>query len=229
MGYGSETLLARYAPYADRFTGCGPVVDLGCGRGEFLELLKQRGIEAIGVDADEGMVRTVRAKGLEAQQSEVHEFLRSNEGRFGGVFAAHLIEHFSADGLVDFTRQAVEALRPGGRLIVVTPNPRNLSMQLYEFWTDLQHVRFYTPEIVRLVLQQSGLGELEVGENSLYLSVPRAAEYSYVLGPPQVLVRRRSRLKRRFVDWMLPPWVFQMREILRSYYPPAEFFVTGVR
>jgi SAM-dependent methyltransferase len=229
MGYSSDVLLDRYAPYAERFEAGSRVLDLGCGRGEFLQLLKQRGVDGLGVDADEEMIAAVKAKGLNAQRGEVHDFLKKNPGQFDGVFAAHLIEHLRAEDFVELTRLAAGALRPGGRLILVTPNPHNLSMQLHEFWTDLQHVRFYTPEIVRWVVHETGLKNIEVGENARYGSDPRAASFVDVLNPPPPPVRLRSRLKRRFVDWLLPAWVVQMRDIVRSLYPPAEFYVTGVR
>ena len=229
MGYSSAALLDRYAPYADRFKGTGRVLDLGCGRGEFLELLRQRGVEGLGVDADEEMVNAVRAKGLKAECSEVHAFLRGHREDFEGVFAAHLIEHLKPPELVELTRLAVLALRPGGRLILVTPNPRNLSMQLYEFWTDLQHVRFYTPEIVRWLVHEAGAREVEVGENGLYRSEPRAASFEDVINPRKRPAKLRSRLRQRVSEWLMPVWVFQMRDIVRSLYPPAEYFVTGIR
>jgi O-antigen chain-terminating methyltransferase len=229
MGYSSDALRDRYTPYADKFAGQGPVADLGCGRGEFLELLKQRGIDALGVDADEEMVEAVKAKGLNAVKAEVHDFLRSNPGKFRGVFAAHLIEHLKPEDFAELTRLAAGALQPGGRLILVTPNPRNLSMHLYEFWTDLQHVRFYTPEIAKWVVHQAGFRDVETGENPKYESNPRVSDFAYVLGPPPTPITLRSKLKRRFVDWLLPSWILQMRDIVRSLYPPAEFFVTGIR
>lgn len=229
MGYSSDVLLDRYAPYAARFAPGSSVLDLGCGRGEFLQLLKQRGVDGLGVDADEEMVAAVVEKGLNAQRAEVHEFLKLHSGEFDGVFAAHLIEHLRPEEFIELTRLAAAALRPGGRLILVTPNPHNLSMQLHEFWTDLQHVRFYTPEIVRWVVHDAGLKDVEVGENDRYLSNPRAESYLDVLAPPARPARLRSRIRKRVSEWLTPVWVFQMRDIVRSLYPPAEFYVTAVR
>jgi hypothetical protein len=102
-------------------------------------------------------------------------------------------------------------------------------MQLHEFWTDLQHVRLYTPEIVRWVVHEAGLQSIEVGENARYRSDPRADSYLDVLTPPSLPTRLRSRLRKRVSEWLTPVWVFQMRDVLRSLYPPAEFYVTGVR
>jgi O-antigen chain-terminating methyltransferase len=229
MGYSSDALLDRYSPYADRFAAGSRVLDLGCGRGEFLQLLKLRGAAGLGVDADEEMVAAVREKGLNAQQGQVHEFLEQHPEEFDGIFASHLIEHLRPEQFADLARLAVRSLRPGGRLILVTPNPHNLSMQLYEFWIDLQHVRFYSPEIVRWVVHEAGLKDIEVGENARYRSEPRADSYEAVFATPIPPVRLRSKLKKRLVDWLLPVWLFQMRDIVRSLYPPAEFYVTGIR
>jgi SAM-dependent methyltransferase len=228
MGYSSDVLLDRYVPYADRFAAGSRVLDLGCGRGEFLQLLKQRGVDGLGVDADEEMIEAVRAKGLNAQRGEVHDFLKKHADQFDGIFAAHLIEHMPSEQFVELTRLAARALRPGGRLILVTPNPHNLSMQLHEFWRDLQHVRFYSPEIVRWVVHEAGLKDIEVGENARYRSDPRAETFLEVFNPTPP-ARFRSRLKKRFVDWLMPIWLFQMRDVVRSLYPPAEFYVTGVK
>jgi SAM-dependent methyltransferase len=229
MGYSSDVLLDRYAPYADRFAPGTRVLDLGCGRGEFLQLLEKRGVEGLGIDADEEMVAAVREKGLNAQCGEVHEFLKKHPGEFDGIFAAHLIEHLRSDQFVELAKLAAGALRAGGRLILVTPNPHNLSMQLHEFWTDLQHVRFYTPEIVRWVVHDAGLKNIEVGENTRYRSDPRAESYLDVITSQTRPPRLRSRLRQRVSEWLMPVWVFQMRDIMRSLYPPAEFYVTGVK
>jgi len=229
MGYSSDVLLDRYAPYADRFAAGSRVLDLGCGRGEFLQLLAKRGVDGLGVDADQEMIAAVTEKGLNAQRGEVQEFLKKPHEEFDGIFAAHLIEHLRSDQVVELARLAARALRPGGRLILVTPNPHNLSMQLHEFWTDLQHVRFYTPEIVRWVVHDAGLKNIEVGENARYRSDPRAESYLDVITPTARPARLRSRLRQRVSEWLMPVWVFQMRDVVRSLYPPAEFYVTGVR
>jgi O-antigen chain-terminating methyltransferase len=229
MGYSSDVLLDRYSPYADRFAAGSRVLDLGCGRGEFLELLKRRGADGLGVDADAEMVAAVKEKGLQAQHGQVHEFLQQHPEEFDGIFAAHLIEHLRPEQFTELARLAVRSLRPGGRLILVTPNPHNLSMQLHDFWTDLQHVRFYTPQIVRWVVHEAGLKDIEVGENARYRSDPHADGYLDVIAPPKRPARLRSRLRKRVSEWLMPVWVFQLREVVRSLYPPAEFYVTGVR
>ncbi|MFI5282783.1 MAG: hypothetical protein ACHQ0J_06595 [Candidatus Dormibacterales bacterium] len=103
-------------------------------------------------------------------------------------------------------------------------------MQLYDFWRDLQHVRFYTPDIVRWVMHTAGLRNLEAGENPRYRSDPHVPNRGYnVLNPLPPPVRLRSKLKRRLVAWLTPVWVSEMHEVMKSLYPPAEFYVTGIR
>src|SRR5262249_7798136 len=134
MGYPAEVLRERYVPCAGLFAPESRVVDVGCGRGEFLELLKERGSRGIGIDADASMVELVQSKGLEAIRADGLDYLRDNPGEFDGVFAAHLIEHMAPDPLVELVKAASAALRDGGRLIVVSPNPTNLLMHLDNFW-----------------------------------------------------------------------------------------------
>lgn len=237
MGYGSEALLQRYRLYAGMFSE-GPVLDVACGRGEFLQLLGERNIEGIGVDADASMVDEVRRRGARAEVGEAAAYLRAHAGAYGGVFSAHLIEHLPPEALRDLVAAAAGALRPGGRLLVVTPNPANLQMQLHDFWIDLQHVRFYSPEIVRWIFQLAGLREVSEGVNDAYHSGPELGEEEL---PPLPLARPPRRpLGRESLAPLLPRSLDERLSQLEqrvnrltfwaaSLYPPAEYFVTGLR
>jgi len=130
MGFDSAELRRRYAGYADRYQPGEHVLDIGCGRGEFLELLQARGAQGLGIDADDGMVGAVNARGLRAVQGEAVQYLREHESSFDGVFAAHLIEHLPADAVRCLVQASARALKPGGRLILITPNPGNLQKLL---------------------------------------------------------------------------------------------------
>lgn len=239
MGYSSEQLADRYRPYVERFAAGARVLDVACGRGEFLQLLRARGVDAVGVDADASMVDEVRGQGLAVEVADGVTFLREHEGEFDGVFAAHLIEHLAPDVLDAFVSAAASALRPGGRLLLVTPNPANLAMQLRDFWIDLQHVRFYSPEIVRWLLHKAGLRDLEVGVNERYQSRPAELEREFPeLPKPQPPPRTVGR--ERVVKPLFPP-SYQSRledlehrvnvvtEWMLELYPPAEYWATGVR
>lgn len=241
MGYPTELLRERYALYAERFAPGTTVVDVGCGRGEFLELVRDRGIEGIGVDPDAGMVEDVRAKGFQGIQSDGLSYLEEHQLSCEGVFMAHVAEHLKPDHLAALIRAAALALKPGGRLTLVTPNPQNLLMQLHDFWIDLQHVRFYSPHSVHLLFHSAGLVNCELGVNPLYRLGPDWAvdglpKLQGKIGPeapptglrrtirgdgiPQSVWERLDELEER-VD-LLSKWVSEL-------YPPGEFFVTGVR
>lgn len=238
MGYPGEVLKDRYQPYADRFPAGGRVLDVGCGRGEFLEVLRGRGIEPFGVDADAQMAEDGRRRGLSIANSDAITYLHEHAGEFDGAFAAHIAEHLAPEELLELVKGMSAALKPGGRAILVTPNPRNLLMQLNDFWIDLQHVRFYSPDIMRWVLKLGGLEEVETGVNPRYrlgpeifqdggpARLPRQRPRTTGLGrlqeasTPSSLLERLAALEER---------VNQMTEWATSLYPPGEYFATGVR
>jgi SAM-dependent methyltransferase len=238
FGFPGEWLLERYQPYADRFPPGARVLDVGCGRGEFLELLGRRGVHGVGVDSDPSMVAAVREKGLEAEPGEAVAFLEANPDAFDGVFAAHLIEHLSPDALSGLVRAAAQALRPDGRLILVSPNPRNLRMLTNDFWIDLQHVRFYHPEIVRFLMHLAGLRDIEMGENERYplgpelatadpAPLPAARPPQHALGRERLAMALPPSIGERLSD--LEERVNLLTGWARTLYPPGEYFVTAVR
>src|SRR6202022_3293419 len=240
MGFNPEELRLRYAVYADRFAAGARVLDVGCGRGEFLELLAARKIAGIGIDADEAMVSEGNPKRLQAVTTEAGPYLEAHAAEFDGIFAAHLIEHMGPEAVQDLVRRAAKALRPQGRLILVTPNPGNLQMQLRDFWIDLQHVRFYSVEIVRWIVHEAGLREIEIGTNPSYRSGPPLAQQplpELPLTPPPVrnldrrivnrLYRamRRSPTQRRLVE--LERRSNALVQWMQGLYPPGANFGTA--
>src|SRR6476661_1845279 len=105
----------RQRPYVDDFRDAAPVLDVGCGRGEFLGLLREAGIEARGVDADADMVAYARGEGLEVEQADALAYLEEQpDGAFGGIFAGQVVEHLPPATLLRFLELAAQKLRPGG-------------------------------------------------------------------------------------------------------------------
>ena len=102
------------------------MADLGCGRGTFLELLRQRGATGLGVDLSDEAVGLSRAKGFAIEQQDAIDFLTSRENELDGVFASHIVEHLPIDRAVMLVPAAHVALKAGGYMIVVTPNPADL-------------------------------------------------------------------------------------------------------
>src|SRR4029078_8250877 len=113
----AEEIRERLASYAALFEGLAPVVDLGCGRGEFLETLRDKGIAARGVEGNVHQARECRLKGLDVTRGDLLAFLRAEpDGPLGGVFAAQVAEHLPPRVLDQTLREAHRALRPGGLL-----------------------------------------------------------------------------------------------------------------
>lgn len=231
----SDVLAERYAPYAEWFTAGQRVLDLRCGNGEFLQLLSRRGATGLGLDVDETALATLTEKGLNAQQGTPHEFLADHAGEFDGIFAAHLIEHLDANQFLGLVSLAVKALRPRGRLLLVSTNPRNFAMHLDGAWNDLEHVRFYSSEIVRWVVRDAGLKVIDIGENPRYSADPRSRAYvgrlNPALPPSSKRVRLRTRMKQRLAEWLTPVSVLERIKATEDviFYPWAEFYVTGIR
>lgn len=148
---------ALLKPYVETFRGCTRVVDLGCGRGEFLSLLRDAGVPASGVDLDEGMVQACLEQGLEAEVGDAIEALRRLEpGSVDGVFCSQVVEHLSTTELVTLLQLAHRRLAPGGRIVVETPNPESLSIFATFFYVDLTHTRPLHPEALVWAMESAG-------------------------------------------------------------------------
>src|SRR4051794_3588483 len=114
----------RQRPYVDDFRDAAPVLDVGCGRGELLGLLRDAGIEAKGVDADADMVAYARGEGLDVEQADAVAYLeRLPDGSLGGIFMAQVVEHLPPAALSRMLGLAAAKLRPGGLLLAETINP----------------------------------------------------------------------------------------------------------
>ena len=145
---GSEELIREMAAsYVPLLRDHGPVLDIGCGRGELLGLLRDAGIEARGVDTDAGMVRRCRAQGLDVLEGDGLDHLEGvPEGSLGAINATQVIEHLPYDRLLAFLRLSHSRLKPGGLLIVETVNPHSIAA-FKTFWTDLTHKAPIFPEV----------------------------------------------------------------------------------
>jgi SAM-dependent methyltransferase len=167
MGYdpaNAKAGLAHYLPFFDR----GPVLELACGRGEFLELLRDSGIEGEGVDADDGMVEQAVRAGLNVSLGDAVSALEQRpDSALGGVFSAHFAEHLQPEVLEHVIAESARALAPGGVFIAATPNAACLSVLGHDFWRDPTHVRFYDPRLLAFYCAKAGLEVVETGGNPL--------------------------------------------------------------
>ena len=153
----------RLAVYLPLFAGKRDVVDLGCGRGEALALLAEQGLHAAGVDESEEMVRRCREQGLDAAVGEALGFLRARAAAsLDGVVSFHVVEHLPAATLGPLVREAWRVLRPGGLLVLETPNPVSISVAASHFWRDPSHLRPLHPDALRLLCEQAGFESVEI-------------------------------------------------------------------
>jgi SAM-dependent methyltransferase len=149
---GDDAGVRRYqAHYVDVFPPGARVLDVGCGEGVFLDLLRAAGRHGVGVDSSADDLAPARARGLEVVEDDGIAYLEREAGAYDGVFCAHVIEHLPPEVAVRLITAAHRALKPGGRLVLITPEIRDLEVLTERFWLDLTHVRPY-PEslLVRL-------------------------------------------------------------------------------
>ena len=159
----------RQAIYVDDFRGASDVLDVGCGRGEFLELLREAGITARGIDLNRAMVEVCRARGLAAEEHDALAYLESlPDGSLGGLFAAQVVEHLTAGYLLRFLDTAYLKLRPGARLVIETINPTCWTAFFDSYIRDLTHVHPVHPDTLRYMMSASGFQPAEIRYTSPY-------------------------------------------------------------
>lgn len=149
--------------YLTFFTNRKNVVDLGCGRGEFLSLLKDKGISATGVDMSEEMVRRCQMNELRVAQANAIDFLRdAKEKSFGAIMCSQMIEHLTAAELMQLVRACYAALDDGGLLVLETINPLSLATYRFSYPMDLTHRHMVHPFTLQYILQSVGFSKVEL-------------------------------------------------------------------
>ena len=152
----------RQRRYLADFAEAAPVLDVGCGRGEFLMLLREADIEAIGVDSNPDMVQICRSEGLAVEQDDALAYLeRIEHGSLGGVFAAQVVEHLRPAPLVRLLELVCAKLRPGGVFVAETMNPLSF-VALKNYFADLTHAQPLVPETLVMLMRQVGFRSTEL-------------------------------------------------------------------
>jgi O-antigen chain-terminating methyltransferase len=134
-----------YLPY---FQNCNSVLDVGCGRGEFLEVMREADIPARGIDLDSASVEMCRGKGLQADVSDLFVELASDAGaQYDGIFAGQIVEHLPSEQLHQMVKLCAARLKSGGVLVIETPNPECLAIFATHFYIDPTHTRPVPPAL----------------------------------------------------------------------------------
>jgi SAM-dependent methyltransferase len=176
--YNPEEMAARrkwHQRYADPFAqALGDVVDIGCGSGIFLELLRDLRVPAFGIDPDPDMVAVCQELGLQALPGDERLLTSFAADSLGGIHASHVIEHIDGERALSFIEHALRVLMPGGLLIIRTPNWRNQTVRHEGFWLDITHVRPYPLPLLKQVMEDAGFeiaaqGFEEFGWNDTYI------------------------------------------------------------
>jgi SAM-dependent methyltransferase len=158
-----EEIRARLEGYVPLFAGATNVVDVGCGRGELLELFRSAGIAAQGIDTNERMVSVCVERGLRATQGDALSFLRAQpDASLGGLIAIQVVEHLSPDYLMAFLEAAFHALRPGATMVLETINVACWMAFFETYLRDLTHARPLHPDTLRFLAEASGFTQVEI-------------------------------------------------------------------
>jgi SAM-dependent methyltransferase len=157
-----DAIRARQRPYVEVLRDSAPVLDVGCGRGELLGLLRAAGVEARGIDADADMVAYARGDGLDVEQADAVAYLDAlADASLGGIFMGQVVEHLPASTLAHVLELALRKLRRGGTFVAETINPLS-PLALRNYFADLTHAQPLVPDTLELLARQVGFVEVEV-------------------------------------------------------------------
>jgi O-antigen chain-terminating methyltransferase len=149
-----------YLPY---FRGCRNVLDIGCGRGEFLEMMQGAGIPAKGIDLDPESVATCRHKTLDAEVADLFVYLENlPEASLDGIFCSQVVEHLPPERLPEMIRLCASRLQRNGVIAIETPNPECLAIFATHFYLDPTHQRPAPHPLLAFYLEEFGVGNIEV-------------------------------------------------------------------
>ena len=155
--------MEQQRPYLEIFRHCSPVVDIGCGRGEFLKLLTEDGIEAWGIESDPTLAEYLRRRGLPVREGDLFEILSGeDDGTIGGIIAAQIIEHLSWDQLRTLLILARDKLAAGGILLLESLNPCCPAIYAESLYLDPTHLRPYHPAGVAFLCENLGFSGVDI-------------------------------------------------------------------
>ncbi len=161
-----QTRLRVYFPFIEQLIKLSPdakAIDLGCGRGEWLALLTEWGIDAQGVDIDEGMLDLARKKGFKVHNQNALTFLNALPDASQLIVSGfHIAEHIAFSDLQQLVQEALRVLQPGGLLILETPNPENIMVGTSTFYLDPTHKNPLPPLLLSFLPEYYGFEKVKI-------------------------------------------------------------------
>ncbi len=158
-----EQVKEQQRNYLSYFKEASLVLDLGCGRGEFLELLQQNGIRARGIDINEQMIETCKDKGLDCDKADILETLSEyDDNSIGGIFSSQVVEHVTPSYLKRMVEMAYHKLSPSSTIIIETVNPLSVFSLVQIYFLDLSHQQPIHPQALSFLLKSSGFEDIQI-------------------------------------------------------------------
>lgn len=158
--------LTIYLPFLEIFKKIDQnvnVVDVGCGRGEWLQLLQENGIDAFGVDTDEGMLENAKKLGLNVKLIDAIEYLKSlDDESIYAISGFHIAEHLDFELLKELVKESFRVLKPAGLLILETPNPENIKIATCDFYLDPTHIKPIPPNLLSFLPEFYGFKRTKI-------------------------------------------------------------------
>ena len=161
-----KSRLKVYLPFIiplKKFTTSPRSLDLGCGRGEWLELLTENGFNAYGVDLDDEMLKACRQLGLKSKKIDAIKYLKEEADESHDLISGfHIAEHLPFEKLQTLVSEALRVLKPAGLMILETPNPENIVVGSKSFYMDPTHEKPIPPELLSFVIEHTGFFRVKV-------------------------------------------------------------------
>lgn len=161
-----KELRKQYLPFIEplaKFYPLNKTFDAGCGRGEWLELMQEIGLLPYGVDLDEGMLQSCKELNLPASKCDAISYIKTLDSESHLVISAfHVVEHIHFDDLRTLVSEAYRVLKPGGLLIMETPNPENIRVSTLHFYTDPTHIRPIPPNLLSFIPEYYGFKRIKI-------------------------------------------------------------------
>jgi 2-polyprenyl-3-methyl-5-hydroxy-6-metoxy-1,4-benzoquinol methylase len=179
-----DLILERQKPYVGYFKNCRNVLDIGCGRGEFLEILRQNEISCLGIDSDGDMVKECRKKKLNVKPIDLFDYLLECKDNYhDGIVSFQVVEHLTSHRVQNFVKLCFHKVKKDKYVIFETVNPLCLQA-LANFWADLTHEKPLVPSTLQHVFREYGFSKADiVGRTPVFPNVP-----DFVVNPKDLAV-----------------------------------------